>query len=166
VRAHRDPDPLEHDLRVTADALRQVALFATLSAHELAIMARLVERVDAEPGQVVIRDGDLGREFLVVEAGTAEVTCDGAVVETLGPGDCFGEIALVENIHRTATVTATSQMKLIVLTAGRFRPLRHTVPQIYAAVKLEITRGRAARPEPPAPGTATSSQAGRSAAPR
>lgn len=121
--------------------LRDVALFATLDSRELALLARLAQDLEVEEGRVLIRRGDLGREFLVVREGTAAVTSDDELA-TLGPGDSFGEIALVENIHRTATVTATSPMRLVVLTAARFRPLRHTMPQIYEAVRLEISRRR------------------------
>ncbi|HEX6390302.1 MAG TPA: cyclic nucleotide-binding domain-containing protein [Solirubrobacteraceae bacterium] len=122
-----------------------VPLFAGLSRRELDVVAGLADEVDAEEGRVLIRQGALGREVFVIEAGTAEVTCDGEVLRTLGRGDFFGEIALIENVHRTATVTATSPMRLLVLTAPAFRALRHTMPRLHETVRREIrlrARGR------------------------
>jgi len=88
------------------DRLRQVPLFASLPPAQLLVIAQLASRVEVPAGQELTREGDEGREFIVVLDGEVEVRRQGQLVATLGPGSHFGEIALLAHSPRTATVTA------------------------------------------------------------
>ena len=89
-------------------------------------------------GRVLAREGGLGEEFFVIESGTAEVTRGGAPVAKLGAGDFFGEIALIREDRRTATVTATSPMVLIVMTGSSFRSLDCSIPEVRETVSKAL----------------------------
>jgi MFS family permease len=102
--------------------LRGVPLLALLPEPLLEGLARETVRVEAEPGDVVIREGDPGDRFYVIESGGVEVTKQGRHVASLGPGDFVGEIALLRDVPRTATVTATSATVLQALDRAHFVP--------------------------------------------
>ena len=104
------------------DLLRGVSLLSMLPEATLERLARALERVDAAPGDIVIREGDTGDRFYVIESGTVEVTKEGRHVATLGPGDFVGEIALLRDVPRVATVTATSDTVLQALDRATFIP--------------------------------------------
>ena len=90
------------------ELLRNVPLFAGCSKAELQQVAQLADELDLAEGATLIREGERGREFIVVADGTVKVTRGGKTIRELGPGDFIGEIALVVDRPRTATVTATS----------------------------------------------------------
>ena len=92
---------------------------------------------------MLAREGDIGHEFFVIDSGTAEVTRDGERIAELGPGDFFGEMALLEEDRRNATVTATSDMNLIVMTRSSFRALDQSAPQVHGVVDEAIRQRRA-----------------------
>jgi CRP-like cAMP-binding protein len=123
--------------------LKDVPFFSILDKKDLDIVAQQTDEVDVRDGQVLVRQGDLGQEFFVVESGTAVATIDGQHIRDFGPGDFFGEMALLEEERRTATVTATSPMVVIVMTRASFRALDSTVPQIHKIVHDAITERRA-----------------------
>lgn len=100
--------------------LRSVPLFSMLNAPVLEDLARALARVDAPAGEIVTREGQPGDEYFVVAAGELEVSIGGAYVTTLGPGDGFGEIALLHEGVRTATVAATSKVRLYALQRAPF----------------------------------------------
>jgi putative peptide zinc metalloprotease protein len=101
----------------------EMALFRDLSSAELdVLLARLVP-VEAAAGETIIRQGDSGERFYVVRSGAVEVERDGQVLARLGPGDAFGEIALLLDVPRTATVTAVEPTRLLALEAHDFRDL-------------------------------------------
>src|SRR5919109_5449803 len=107
-----------------ADALRRAPLFQNLTRGELVELAKRTEDLEVEDGKVLAREGDLGSEFFVIVDGEVTVTKDGSEVRRLGPGDFFGEIALiVDSPRRTATVTAASHLRFFVLTRQAFRGL-------------------------------------------
>jgi CRP/FNR family cyclic AMP-dependent transcriptional regulator len=133
-----------HDTKV--DALRKTPLFGELSKHELGQLAKATEDLEVEEGRVLTREGDLGREFFVIVEGDVAVTQDGKEIRRLGPGDFFGEIALIyENARRTATVTASSPLRFFVLTRQSFRSLLEHQPEIeekvMAALEERLTSG-------------------------
>ena len=132
-----------HDTKV--DALARAPLFSALSKQELGELAKATEDLEVEEGKVLTREGDLGREFFVIVEGDVSVTQDGNEVRQLGPGDFFGEIALIyENARRTATVTATSPLRFFVLTRQSFRSLLEHQPEIEEKVMAALEERLAA----------------------
>jgi CRP/FNR family cyclic AMP-dependent transcriptional regulator len=111
-----------HDTK--ADALARAPLFSTLSRSDLLELAKLTEDLEVEEGRVLAREGDIGQEFFVIVDGEVSVSKDGQQVRTLGPGDFFGEIALIwDSPRRTATVTAKTPLRFFVLTRQAFKSL-------------------------------------------
>ena len=104
-----------------ADALRRAPLFEGLAKKELIKLAEVTEDVQVPAGTVLCKEGKPGREFFVIVEGTVAVTRGGAPVATRQAGDFVGEIALLTTAHRTATVTATSQLRCLILMRGDFR---------------------------------------------
>jgi CRP/FNR family transcriptional regulator, cyclic AMP receptor protein len=122
------------------EALASTPLFAGLSKKELTELARMTEDVTVEAGEVLCREGELGREFFVIMDGDAEVTRKGKRLEKRGDGDFFGEIALIEDIPRTATVTAKTPLRLFVLTSREFRPMLDDHPAIERKVLRALAK--------------------------
>jgi CRP-like cAMP-binding protein len=108
------------------EALQGVGLFAGCSKKELASVARLCISLDVDRGFVLTTQGTRGNECFVIGAGDAEVTIDGKAVATVGPGDCVGEMSLLDGGPRTATVTALGPMTLYALSSVEFRSLLET----------------------------------------
>jgi CRP-like cAMP-binding protein len=128
--------------------LKDVPFFSNLSKRELAMVAQQTDEVDVEPGSVLAREGDFGHEFFVIIDGTAEVLRGDTPIAELGPGEFFGEMALIDDDRRMATVKAISAMKVLVMTRTSFRGVDRTMPQIHAAVSEAITKRRAAAEQP------------------
>jgi|SRR5215216_5499869 CRP/FNR family cyclic AMP-dependent transcriptional regulator len=116
------------------DLLRQVPLFAQCSKRELEMVAGIADEVEVDEGTKLTQQGDRGREFGVIVDGSASVSADGNQIAALGAGDFFGEIALVSDIPRTATVTATSPIRLLVVNARDFRRLMRESPGVQNKV--------------------------------
>jgi CRP/FNR family transcriptional regulator, cyclic AMP receptor protein len=116
------------------DLIRRVPLFSRLSKGELKDLAMLADEIDLRDGKELTRQGAPGREFFVLLEGTADVRKNGRKINTLGPGDFFGEIALVSREPRTATVTATSPVRTLVITDRSFRRLLDESPQVKTKV--------------------------------
>ena len=114
--------------------LTTVPLFSGCSKKELKTIATLADEIDLRKGKVLTRQGAPGREFFVLLEGTVEVVRDGKPVATLGEGDFFGELALISNIPRTATVTATSPIRTLVVFGRDFRRLLEEDPGIAMKV--------------------------------
>lgn len=118
--------------------LKDVPFFSSLSEQDLAAVAEHIDEISVEAGTVLAREGDLGDRFFVIESGTAEVTRGGAKVTNLGSGDFFGEVALIREERRIATVTATSAMTLVVMTGASFRSLDSSRPEIRETVSKAL----------------------------
>jgi CRP-like cAMP-binding protein len=121
--------------------LSKVPLFSGCSQRDLQTIARVVKDIDHDEGTVIAREGEPGIGLFVIADGSAEVTIGGAKKASLGPGDFFGEIALLDGGPRTATVTATSDVKLLGLTEWVFRGLMQEHPSI-AVKTLQAMAGR------------------------
>jgi CRP/FNR family transcriptional regulator, cyclic AMP receptor protein len=117
-----------------SDLLKAVPLFAGCSRKELDGIARIADEIDLREGQVLTREGDRGREFFVLIEGTADVHRRGRKINTMTAGDFLGEIALVSDRPRTATVTVTSPIRALVVTDRAFRKLMRDVPSIQMKV--------------------------------
>lgn len=120
------------------ELLRGVPLFANCSKAELQQIAQLADELDLADGATLIREGERGREFIVVAEGTVKVTRGGTTIRELGSGDFIGEIALVVDRPRTATVTATSPVRLLVVTDRAFSRLLEQVPSISLKVMQSL----------------------------
>jgi CRP-like cAMP-binding protein len=122
-----------HDTK--ADALARSPLFRTLSRPQLVELAKSTEDMEVEKDKVLAREGDFGQEFFVIVDGEVSVSKDGQELRRLGPGDFFGEIALVwDSARRTATVTAVTPLRFFVLTRQSFRGLIGRHPEIEQCV--------------------------------
>jgi CRP/FNR family transcriptional regulator, cyclic AMP receptor protein len=120
------------------DLLGSVPLFAGLSKKELGEVAMIADEIDLPAGREVIAEGDRGREFFVLVDGTAKATRKGRTVNAMGPGTWFGEIALVAHVPRTATVTTTSPVRLLVVTEAAFSGLMTRIPAIAVKVLQSV----------------------------
>jgi CRP-like cAMP-binding protein len=122
------------------DSYRRVPLFAECTKKDLRTVARQAEKVRAEPGRVLVTEGQLGREFFMIVTGTARVTRNGRKVATLGPGESFGELALLDGGARNATVVAETPMELLVLTRPAFVKLLDELPGFGATLLRGVAR--------------------------
>jgi CRP/FNR family transcriptional regulator, cyclic AMP receptor protein len=127
-----------------AQRLRAIPLFSTLSKKEAEQVARWTDEVDVPAGKHLVEQGRFAHEFFAIESGTAEVLVDGEKVAELGPGDFFGEIALLEHQRRTATVTATSPITAIAMHERDFHAMAETMPAVCDRVRAAV-RERLAR---------------------
>jgi CRP-like cAMP-binding protein len=113
-----------------ADLLKQVPLFSDLDGKELEHIANAMKQRTFQAGQEIAVEGESAVGFFVIEDGQAKVTVQGEDRRTLGPGDYFGEIALITQGARTATVTADTLLKTFGMTFWEFRPLVEETPSI------------------------------------
>jgi CRP-like cAMP-binding protein len=113
-----------------ADLLKQVPLFSDLDKKELQHIANAMRQRIFHAGQEIAVEGESAVGFFVIEDGQAKVTVKGEQRRMLGPGDYFGEIALITQGARTATVTAASELKTFGMTFWEFRPLVEETPSI------------------------------------
>jgi CRP/FNR family transcriptional regulator, cyclic AMP receptor protein len=123
---------LRRDARL--ELLKGVPLFARCSKAELRQIAMLADVLDLDEGRTLIREGERAQEFFVVVEGSLRVTRKGRKVSDLGAGDFVGEIALVADLPRTATVTTSTSVRLLVLTARGFRDLLGESPSIATKI--------------------------------
>jgi CRP-like cAMP-binding protein len=119
---------------VDADRILAQPLFASLTRAQADEFVRFCEVHHVEPEHPVFTQGGLAVAFFVIESGDAEAVADGKPLRRMGPGDWFGEIGIVEQTHRTATVLATSPLTVIAMTAFEFRRLQAEQPQIAEAI--------------------------------
>jgi CRP-like cAMP-binding protein len=125
-----------HDDKATA--LGRAPLFKGLSRHELVELAKVTEDLEVADGKVLAREGEIGHEFFVIVDGEVVVSKEGQEIRRLSAGDFFGEIALLWESRRTATVTAASPLRFFVLTRQAFRGLVDHHPDIEAKVLEEL----------------------------
>jgi voltage-gated potassium channel len=116
------------------------SLFSGLSKRELKTVARLLTPVNVAQGTVLTREGDLGREAMYIASGTASVERDGDKVATLGPGEFFGELALLTGAPRMAMVTAETDMVIGALSRQEFASLLDTSPRIAQKILVDAVR--------------------------
>ncbi|HZU72633.1 MAG TPA: cyclic nucleotide-binding domain-containing protein [Acidimicrobiales bacterium] len=142
------------------DKLRQIPMFSQCSKRELSVLGRLVEEVDIGEGRALTREGAAGSEFFIILSGQAAVTRRGRRITVLGPGDSFGELALLNPAPRDATVTAVTPMRVAVLGRREFSGALAGVPSIAQKVMVgmaqrlqELDQGNLGRKRTPAPGT-------------
>jgi CRP/FNR family transcriptional regulator, cyclic AMP receptor protein len=121
-------------------ALKQAPLFGGLSNRQIAKIARLSDDLDVPSGAVLCKEGSSGQEFFMIIDGQADVTRGEKHVATLTNGDFFGEIALLEPMKRTATVTASTPLSFFVVTRQAFNSVIRTDPEIELRVLRRLAR--------------------------
>jgi len=123
------------------DALQKVPLFADLNRKQLDLVAQQSTQLTRPAGSTLAQQGRRGREFVLIVDGRARVERDGKPVGSLGPGDCFGEISLIDGGPRTATVVAETPCDILVVDPRSFSTLLETVP----ALSRQLLRNLCAR---------------------
>jgi CRP/FNR family cyclic AMP-dependent transcriptional regulator len=118
--------------------LRGIPLFAGLGKKERREVAKQADEVDVEAGRHLVREGEFAYEFFAIEEGTAEVRRGEQLLGELGPGDFFGEMGLIENVTRNASVTATTPLTALVLTGSAFRYLERELPAVSKQIRRAI----------------------------
>ena len=121
--------------------LANVPLFRACSKQDLRHIARLADSDTCRPGEVLVREGQRGNELYVIVSGQAEVSRGGKTLATLKAGDYFGELAVLRPAPRTATVTATGVMEVLILTSRELAVLLADVP-LFARKLLTGMAGR------------------------
>jgi CRP/FNR family transcriptional regulator, cyclic AMP receptor protein len=120
--------------------LARVPLFSDCSKGELERLARRTTDIAIEAGQSILKEGRTGFEFFVIVEGTAEVTRRGKRIVDLGPGDFFGELALLDNAPRDATITAVTPLEVIVLTRAEFNTALAEAPGMTRKLMTGMAR--------------------------
>ncbi len=135
--------PYHPEMNRFAEQLAGLPLFSACSGRDLQRLARAADELKVAAGTELTTQGAVGREAFVVIDGTAEVSKDGVAAAELGPGDHFGELALLDGGPRTATVTATSDMTVLVLSKPAFNAVLDEIPTL--AHKLLVSTARRLR---------------------
>jgi CRP/FNR family cyclic AMP-dependent transcriptional regulator len=132
---------------VPADRLQALPLFSTLSQEEREAVGRLFEPRQVSPGTRLTLEGASGYSFFVIEDGTVQVERAGKLLETLGPGDFFGEAAILTGERRNASVTAASDANLFVLFGTEFRVLERDYPDAAEKITQKMLERTADAPQ-------------------
>jgi CRP/FNR family cyclic AMP-dependent transcriptional regulator len=118
--------------------LREIPLFAGLGKKERREVAKLADEVEVEPGRHLVREGEFAYEFFAIEEGTAEVRRRDQLLAELGPGDFFGEMGLIGQVTRNASVVATAPTRVLVLTGSSFRHIERELPGVSKQIRKAI----------------------------
>jgi CRP-like cAMP-binding protein len=116
----------------------EIELFADLSRSERRQLAASADEVEVEEGRQLVREGEFAYEFFVIDEGSAEVLRDGEHVANLGPGDFLGEMGIVGQTRRNASVVARSRMSLIVMTEQSFRGMTRSMPAVADRIQKTV----------------------------
>jgi CRP-like cAMP-binding protein len=116
------------------EALQRVPLFAALDRHELETVERISSEIEAREGEELIAENEAGRRFFILLEGEAEVRRGGEVINRMGPGDFFGEIALLSDRPTTASVATRTPARLVTISPPDFRRLLEEMPLLQMRV--------------------------------
>lgn len=122
------------------EMLSQVPLLSGCTPAEIALIEKIVDEVDVEPGRVLAHEGRQGGEFFIVASGTATASRNGQTLASFGPGSFFGEMSLLDGGARSATVTAETQMHILVLDPRAFLQLVEKTPTVARAMLRELAQ--------------------------
>jgi CRP-like cAMP-binding protein len=123
------------------DGLRSIPLFDDVPSKELEQIARWADEIEVPAGKHLLDQGRYAYEFFVIADGSVEVRQDRHPIATLGPGDCFGEIALLEDTQRTATIETLTPVRAVVMDARGFASMMAASPKVAERIR-EIERTR------------------------
>ena len=129
---------MSKDSRV--EQLRKVPLFGTCTDRQLEFIATRVEELDFPTGKVLCEEGQSGGDFFIVLSGTADVRRRGNTINRMKVGDFFGEIALLDQGPRSATVVTTSPMRALVLGPGQFQDILYQDAEIARQMLYAVTK--------------------------
>jgi CRP/FNR family cyclic AMP-dependent transcriptional regulator len=122
--------------------LKRIPIFEDVPDEDLTVITTFATTEEVPEGKAIVREGDYANAFMAIEDGTARVTRGGEQVGELGPGDIFGEIGLIEKERRTATVEATSRVKLIKIEHWELQRMKKKLPEVYERIaNLAAERG-------------------------
>jgi CRP/FNR family transcriptional regulator, cyclic AMP receptor protein len=121
-----------------AAQLKRIPLFSDASDDQLRRVGVFAQSKEIPEGHVVIEEGSYSHELFAIEDGTAEVTRDGEHIADLGPGDIFGEAGMLDDEMRSATVTATSRLRLISMGHFEVKKLKKDAPDVYARIEALV----------------------------
>ena len=121
------------------ELLKKVPLFQNLSKRDLDEVAKIADEVQSQPGEVLLRQGERGREFILIAEGSVRVERDGRVIAHRGAGEFLGEMALLDGKPRTATVITEEPSTLLVVHWGSFWPLLETVPGVQRKLLIGLS---------------------------
>ena len=120
------------------ERLKSLPLFDGLNRKERRALAPRTDEVELEQGRAIVREGEWSYEFFAIEEGTVEVRRGEQLLADLGPGDYFGEMGLVGEKRRNATVVASSPVKVVVMTAQAFRQTSRELPEVADKIRAAI----------------------------
>jgi CRP-like cAMP-binding protein len=120
------------------ELLRRIPLFSQCSKRDLAAISSIADEIDLKEGKELTRQGRLGREFFVLIEGSADVRKNNRKIASLKAGDFFGEIALMHQAPRTATVKASSPVRALVIMERDFKRLLAEQPEIQRKVLVAL----------------------------
>jgi CRP/FNR family cyclic AMP-dependent transcriptional regulator len=129
------------------DLLHSIPLFSRLSRSDLEMLGKLADEIDVPADSVLMREGESGSEMFIIAAGHVRVEHGGKTIAEQGPGDWLGEIAILSEGTRTATVTTTEQTRAFVVAHREFHSLMDKMPSVRTAV-LDCVAERLRRLEP------------------
>lgn len=122
------------------ERLGEVSVFRALSREDLQVLGRSADTVEVKAGAVLVKEGEIGREFFVLLSGEVSVVVGGREVAVLREGHWFGELAIIDPAPRDATVTATTDCELLLIDSRRFRPLLEEVPALAHKIMVSLAR--------------------------
>jgi len=122
-----------------AAKLDTIPLFAGLTLDQRASVAGACDELEVEDGTVLVREGDFGHAVFAITSGTADVLQDGAVINSLGTGDYFGEVAVMSGGRRSASVVATSPLTLVTIFNREIWRLEREAPEVAAVLRQTIS---------------------------
>jgi CRP/FNR family transcriptional regulator, cyclic AMP receptor protein len=118
-----------------ATQLKRIPMFADVPDEDLRVVTTFATSDEVPEGTVIVKEGSFANEFMAIEEGTARVTRGGEEVGQLGPGDVFGEMGLLEKEPRSASVEATSRVKLIKIERWELQRMKKTLPEVYSRIE-------------------------------
>jgi CRP-like cAMP-binding protein len=119
-------------------SLREVALFESMPSGALGVVAQHADEIDVSEGTELAHQGDFAYEFFVIEDGTAEVVRNGERIAELGPGDFLGEMGIIGQVVRNASVVTTSPARVIVMTEQAFRSMSQANPDLADRISAAV----------------------------
>lgn len=122
------------------ELLARVPLFSGLGKRGLAQVAKLADEIDLPAGRQLLQQGEHPHEFFLIVDGSVRIDIDGAQINTLGPGDFLGEIALIDGGQRSATATAVTPVNLLILGQREFNTLLNDYPDIRTSVLTALAQ--------------------------